>query len=488
MRVGKDADPHGPIIPRRKREPDAATRVAAGRSQLFASRFRGANRFRRKICSHRSVFCYHPPPQPSRDLPGTAGTTPDGRPRDPNDPVEVSAAVPSIDRRRESSVDKRVVRPPGNAMFVLRGLRTKSQLGLSVPIGRSTRGMSRNRRMPMTRMFDKRCVWGLRVVAGVVGFLSLALAVQAELPPREYRRMQREAPEEVRIHVLRVEEAPLRERPREREIVIQAKVVRIARSAARIHEGEVIRSRTAITATSGKSPAPANRNSWSGAKRIRPFWRRWKARDASSARPRADSPSNDWTSDARSAASTPVSRRKRPFCRRLPPRDRCLWVGLRSHPAGGSLIGHIFLALHREGRGCSPSWEQAAPQRRNVVPAERPPAARCPLRPPRGTFRYVGYSRRVKGPGRRFGIFCGHSPFFCAAEKSRKIQLVPKIVQRLHRPRGVDTWVNETIAEFRGASPASSESNSANQNCPSELLCQAVDDQATDVERGGGSG
>ena len=93
----------------------------------------------------------------------------------------------------------------------------------------------------MTRMFDRRCVWGLRVVAGVVGFLSLALAVQAELPPREYRRMQREAPEEVRIHVLRVEEAPLRERPREREIVVEAKVVRIARSAARIHEGEVIK-------------------------------------------------------------------------------------------------------------------------------------------------------------------------------------------------------------------------------------------------------
>jgi hypothetical protein len=71
--------------------------------------------------------------------------------------------------------------------------------------------------------------------------LSLALAVQAELPPREYRRMQREAPEEVRIHVLRVEEAPLRERPREREIIVEAKVVRIARSAARIHEGEVIK-------------------------------------------------------------------------------------------------------------------------------------------------------------------------------------------------------------------------------------------------------
>jgi len=93
----------------------------------------------------------------------------------------------------------------------------------------------------MTRMFDTRCVWGLRVVAGVVGFLSLALAVQAELPPREYRRMQREAPEELKIEVLRVGESPVRERPREREIVVEAKVVRIARTATRIHDGEVIK-------------------------------------------------------------------------------------------------------------------------------------------------------------------------------------------------------------------------------------------------------
>ena len=53
----------------------------------------------------------------------------------------------------------------------------------------------------MTRMSDRRFVWGLRVVAGVVGVLSLALASQAELSPREYRRMQREAHEEVRIEV-----------------------------------------------------------------------------------------------------------------------------------------------------------------------------------------------------------------------------------------------------------------------------------------------
>ena len=93
----------------------------------------------------------------------------------------------------------------------------------------------------MTRMSDRRFVWGLRVVAGVVGVLSLALASQAELSPREYRRMQREAPEEVRIEVLRVGEAPVPQRPREREIIVEAKVLRIGRSAARIHEGEAIK-------------------------------------------------------------------------------------------------------------------------------------------------------------------------------------------------------------------------------------------------------
>jgi hypothetical protein len=95
----------------------------------------------------------------------------------------------------------------------------------------------------MTRLFDRRLVWGLRVVSGVAGLLCLAMVASAELSPREYRRMQREAPEEVRIEVLRVNEVPIRERAREREIVVEAKVVRIARSAARIHEGEVIKIR-----------------------------------------------------------------------------------------------------------------------------------------------------------------------------------------------------------------------------------------------------
>jgi hypothetical protein len=75
----------------------------------------------------------------------------------------------------------------------------------------------------------------------MVILLGLSQAVQANLSPREYRRMQREAPEELRIEVLGVHERPLREREREFEIVVDAKVLRINRTAARIRDGEVIK-------------------------------------------------------------------------------------------------------------------------------------------------------------------------------------------------------------------------------------------------------
>ena len=93
----------------------------------------------------------------------------------------------------------------------------------------------------MTKLFDAGGVWGLRAVCGVVILLGASLAVRADLTPREYRRMQREAPEELRIEVLGVHERPLREREREFEIVVDAKVRRINRTAARIHEGDVIK-------------------------------------------------------------------------------------------------------------------------------------------------------------------------------------------------------------------------------------------------------
>ena len=93
----------------------------------------------------------------------------------------------------------------------------------------------------MTDAFDRGSVWGLRAVCGLVVLLGLSVTIQADLSPREYRRMQREAPEELRIEVLGVHEHPLRERERESEVVVDAKVLRIHRTSARIHEGDVIK-------------------------------------------------------------------------------------------------------------------------------------------------------------------------------------------------------------------------------------------------------
>jgi hypothetical protein len=99
----------------------------------------------------------------------------------------------------------------------------------------------KKRRISMTDVFDRGGVCGLRAVCGLVVLLGLTVAVRAELSPREYRRMQREAPEELRIEVLGVHERPIREREREVEVVMDAKVLRIRRTAARIHEGDVIK-------------------------------------------------------------------------------------------------------------------------------------------------------------------------------------------------------------------------------------------------------
>jgi hypothetical protein len=69
----------------------------------------------------------------------------------------------------------------------------------------------------------------------------LATNTRADLSPREYRRMQREAPEVLRIEVLEVRERPIREREREFEVSVEAKIRHIKRSAAGVREGEVIR-------------------------------------------------------------------------------------------------------------------------------------------------------------------------------------------------------------------------------------------------------
>jgi hypothetical protein len=82
--------------------------------------------------------------------------------------------------------------------------------------------------------------WPVRALSFAV-FFALATATQADLSPREYRRMQREAPEVLKIEVLEVRERPIREREREFEISVEAKIRRIERSSARLRDGEVIK-------------------------------------------------------------------------------------------------------------------------------------------------------------------------------------------------------------------------------------------------------
>ena len=93
----------------------------------------------------------------------------------------------------------------------------------------------------MSEMLGRSRVWCLRTVGGLVVVAGLAVTACADLSTREYRRLQRDSPEVVRIEVVNIHERAVREREREFEVVVEAKVVRIERTAARIHDGEVIR-------------------------------------------------------------------------------------------------------------------------------------------------------------------------------------------------------------------------------------------------------
>ena len=93
-----------------------------------------------------------------------------------------------------------------------------------------------------------------RAGALALGVLSAACVLsgvwhelRAELPRPEYRRLQRQSPEELKVAVLRVVETPVGESPRERvrvgrtyDIDVEAKVLHVGRTSTRIHDGEVI--------------------------------------------------------------------------------------------------------------------------------------------------------------------------------------------------------------------------------------------------------
>jgi hypothetical protein len=87
----------------------------------------------------------------------------------------------------------------------------------------------------------------LGAAAATCALAGFVLESRAELPRPEYRRLQHQAPEDLRIAVVKVHEAPVGESRREREraggafdIDVEAKVLRVNRTTVRVHDGEVI--------------------------------------------------------------------------------------------------------------------------------------------------------------------------------------------------------------------------------------------------------
>jgi hypothetical protein len=80
----------------------------------------------------------------------------------------------------------------------------------------------------------------LGAAAAIGAFFGPSQEARAELPRREYNRLQREAPEELRIAVLKVHEAPGESRRGAFDIDVEARVLRVNRTAVRVHDGEVI--------------------------------------------------------------------------------------------------------------------------------------------------------------------------------------------------------------------------------------------------------
>lgn len=89
-------------------------------------------------------------------------------------------------------------------------------------------------------VLHQRSVWPMRAIIFAV-VVALAATTRADLSPREYRRMQRDSPEILKIKVLGVQERPIRQREREYEVIVEARIRRIERSSTRLRDGEVIK-------------------------------------------------------------------------------------------------------------------------------------------------------------------------------------------------------------------------------------------------------
>jgi hypothetical protein len=123
--------------------------------------------------------------------------------------------------------------------------------------------------------------------------------------------------------------------------------------------------------------------------------------------------------------------------------------GLGALSSGGLIADRAqFLALHQEGEAACPLGASRSPE------AERHPGGGeglvCDRSAARSVFAIIRDESSPPGDRREFSVVAS---LFLRRRKNRKIQLVPQIVQRLYRPRGLDTWVNETIPKLRGRRP-----------------------------------
>ena len=75
--------------------------------------------------------------------------------------------------------------------------------------------------------------------------VSLALA-RAELPPSAYEKMQSQAPEVLRVNVLRVEVEPT-EQENVREVTMLAEALKVGRSKTKVQPGDMITIKYRVT-------------------------------------------------------------------------------------------------------------------------------------------------------------------------------------------------------------------------------------------------
>lgn len=77
-------------------------------------------------------------------------------------------------------------------------------------------------------------------------FLAAISLASAELPPSAYEKMQGDAPEVLRIHVLRVDVQP-GEKPETQDVTLLAEVLKVGRSKSKVKPADMITVKYKVT-------------------------------------------------------------------------------------------------------------------------------------------------------------------------------------------------------------------------------------------------